>query len=401
MLKSLAVRAFVALLVFGFAGVAAAELPGEVSHSAMAGSTLMPTTAQFNSWTHWIVNHDNFVELNVGDSPFFGPTKIGNEGGQATLHWKYNDDNHLLFRVRQHDLGGQNFNFLSGGTLGEPMLPPAALIDMISVADYNAYAHGQMLNLAWAKPSGEGAFSVGVLFANAGYKEENGTEYNDKSTAFGGQVTWGNGDGLDLAGSFYSESATEGPSDTEDESSFTHFDLAARLEGGNGWIYQLGGIMGTGSIEPDGSETTDVSLMGVTGNLGQHLYDAEDGAVTAEFYVNYMSLKGEQGDEEETMSSFVVPGTRVACWAKLSNKFRLMAGANAYWMTEKEKFSAGGTEDTESERGMTFGYAGGLAFVPNDRVRIEAELDMDELNRLLSLGNDTPLLMRVGGTVTF
>jgi hypothetical protein len=34
-------------------------------------------------------------------------------------------------------------------------------------------------------------------------------------------------------------------------------------------------------------------------------------------------------------------------------------------------------------------------------VRIEGQLHMEELNNLLSLGNQEQLLIRVGGTVTF
>ena len=64
-MKSGAFRVFLALLIVGVGGQAVAGLPGETSHSAMSGSTLMETTAQFNSWTHWIVNQKDFVELSV------------------------------------------------------------------------------------------------------------------------------------------------------------------------------------------------------------------------------------------------------------------------------------------------------------------------------------------------
>ncbi len=406
MLKSVAVRVFAALLIVAMAGAgqATAGIPGEVAHSSMGGSTLMPTTAQFNSWTHWVVNHDNFVELSVGDGAFYGPVKDYGAGrGQAALHWKYNDNNHLLFRVRQFDLGGQNSNFVWGGTLENFFLSPAMLTDMIAVSNYNAYAEGQMLNLAWAKPMASGgAFSIGVLYADAGYKyEDNDGEANDKSGAFGAQVTWGNGNGFDLAASFHSQSSTFGPSDAEDENSFTHFDLTARIDRGNGWVYQLGALMGSGSIEEFEEEAFDVSLMGLTANVGRHLLSTDTGAVTTEFFVNYFSLKGEEGDFENTTSSLVVPGTRVAAWTQISKRFQVMAGANAYWGISKDKVTAGSDEETESERGMTFSYSGGLAFVPNDAVRIEGQLEMDRLNNLLSLGNDTPLLARVGATFAF
>ena len=405
MLKSVAVHVFAALLIVAVAGAgqATAGVPGEVAHSAMGGSTLMPTTAQFNSWTHWVVNHDNFVELSVGDGSYSPEKTFGAGRGQAALHWKYNDNNHLLFRVRQFDLGGQNSNFVWGGTLENIFLSPAMLADMIPVSNYNGYAEGQMLNMAWAKPMGNGgAFSIGVLFADAGEKyEDTDVEANDKSGAFGAQVTWGNGDGLDLAASFHSLTSTFGASDAEDESSFTHFDVTARIDRGNGWVYQLGALMGSGSVEEFEEDAVDVSLMGVTANVGRHLMSTDTGAVTAEFFVNYFSLKQEPVDVELTSSTMVVPGTRVAAWTQISKRFQVMAGANAYWSTMKEEFAAGEVEETESMRGMTFSYSGGLAFVPNDNVRIEGQLEMDQLNRLLSLGNTTPLLARVGATFVF
>lgn len=398
MFKSVAVRVFAALLIAavlgGGSGQAVAGLPGEVAHSAMGGSTLMPTTAQFNSWTHWIVNYDNFVELNVSDS--YEWKTADQTTGQATLHWKYDDSNHLLFRVRQFDLGGQNSNFLWGGTLGAPVFTPQMLIDEISVSEYNAYRDGQMLNLALArKLAGGGAFSFGLLFADAGFKDSaDDPEFEDKSTAFGGQVTWGNGDGFDLAASLFREGSTRTVTDGEIESDLLNFDVTARIDRGNDWVYQLGFVMATGSIVDD-----DVSLMGVVGNVGRHLLHTDTGGVTAEFYVNYLNLKNEpEGGDEYTENMLTVPGTRVAAWAEISRRFQIMAGANAFWTTTSWEEGEG---LDESERGFSFSYSGGLAYTPAHNVRIEGELQMGALNNLLSLGNTTPLLTRVGATFLF
>lgn len=409
MLKSLAFRVFAALLIAAVVGVnpAAADLPGEVAHSAMGGSTLMRTTAQFNSWTHWIVDYDSFVELSVSDDYYGWRKEYGLGRGQASLHWKYDDSNHLFFRVRQCDLGSQNSNFFWGGTLDMPFLTAANIIDRLGVSGYNAYAEGQMLNLAWARPlASGGAFSLGLLYADTGYKEEETDEddYVNESSAFGGQVTWGNGSGFDLAASFYSEGSTYGAGDGEVESDFTHFDLTGRFEHSSGWVFQLGGIMGSGTTPEDEGEEevdVDVSLMGVTFNAGRHLLDTPQGAVTAEFYVGYYGLKAEIEDYEYKESAMLVPGTRVAAWTQISKRFQVMAGANAFWVTSKDEESMDDDEYTESWRGMNFFYSGGLAFVPNERFRLEGELDMGNLNQLLSLGNSTPLLLRVGGTYTF
>jgi hypothetical protein len=400
MFKSVAARVFAALLIAAVLGgghaQAVAGLPGEVAHSAMGGSTLMPTTAQFNAWTHWIVNYDNFVELNVSDD-YYNGWKTGDQTtGQAALHWKYDDTNHLLFRVRQYDLGGQNSNFLWGGTLGAPFLSPQMLIDQISVSNYNAYREGQMLNLALArKLGGGGAFSIGLLFADAGYKDSAADpEFEDKSMAFGGQVTWGNGDGFDLAASLFRESSTYTVTDGELESDLMLFDLTARIDRGNDWVYQLGFVMGTGSVVDD-----DLSLMGVIGNVGRHLLHTDTGGVTAEFYLSYLSLKSEpEGEDEYKETGLTVPGTRVAAWAEISRRFQIMAGANAFWSTTKWEEGEG---LDESERGFSFSYSGGLAYTPTHNVRIEGELQMGALNNLLSLGNTTPLLTRVGATFLF
>jgi len=481
MLKTVAVRVFAALVIVAVMGVdqSMAGIPGEVAHSAMGGSTLMRTTAQFNAWTHWIVNEQNFVELSVGDraySPeyFEEETKaFGSGRGQGSLHWVYDDSNHLFFRVRQNDLGGQNINFLWGSTLENIFLSPAGLVSAGGVSYYNAYLEGQMVNLAWARPlSGGGAFSVGLFFANAGSKSESeesysapgnsgleSEEYENKSSAFGGQVTWGNGNGLDLSLSITSESGVRddiwNESYTEEgdtfirnikqerESDFLNFALAARYEMDSGWIGQLGGIMGSGTRkasyydfmtdrEPDEviSSTDpdeDISVMGLMVNIGRKLLDTDNAGVTAEFFVNYLKLKWESQeifdyeedeqvvyDQEWNRSEIVVPGTRVACWTQISKRFQVMAGANAYWNKSTPKWeetlasypsewgSVSAMETSESsERGLIFSYSGGLAFVPNDRVRIEGQLNMNQLNNLLSLGNTTPLLLRVGGTFVF
>ena len=303
--------------------------------------------------------------------------------------------------MRQFDLGGQNSNFLWGGTLERPFLSPGYSFD--SVSGYNAYAQGQMVNLALARAlSGGGAFSLGVLYADAGFKaEDTDSEFNNKSSAFGVQATWGNGDGFDLAASVFNESATYGSTDAEDESSQMNFDLTARMARDNGWIYQAGFVMGSGSYQEFGDDEWDIGLFGVTANAGRFLVDNETTDVTAEFFVHYLTYTEEVLDFEDKTANTVVPGTRVACRTQLSKRWELMAGANAFWSQGKNTETLAGDEASEGERGMDFYYSGGLAFSPSDNVRIEGQLHMDELNNLLSLGNQNQLLVRVGGTVTY
>jgi hypothetical protein len=407
----------VSALVFALALVSAAAvdfahagLPGEVAHSAMEGSTLMRTTAQFNSWTHWIVNHENFVELDTGlyESEAGSPSE-----GQATLHWKYNDSNHLLFRVRRDDLGGQNSNFLWGGSLGSQFFTPEAIVDAISVSSRNAYDMGQMLNLAWARQTGGGgAFSIGVLYGRDSEKQDVAPTVEDGSQAFGGQFTWGNGAGIDIAASFFNESGkfeetdASGAATTDLESSFLNADLTVRIDRNQNWIWQFGGVFGNGKNKDNAAGSEDkLSLFGVIGNVGKYLLDANDGAVTAEFYAAYLNSKidNNQDSAEDKTSTFVVPGMRVAAWHDLSSKFQLMAGADAFWVidTNDVKDDTGADSEKFSENTMDFSWAAGLAFMPMDNLRLEGEFNINNLDNILSLGNSDPLFFQLGGTLTF
>ena len=448
MMKFVALRVLAVVMLTAVVGVghAAAGLPGEVAHSAMGGSTLMRTTAQLNAWTHWLVDHDNFVELNVSEN--YGPGKSNGMAGQGSLHWKYDDSNHLFFRVRQNDLGGQASNFMWGGTLDSPFFQPAMFLDDIYGYDEpNALREGQMVNLAWARPlAGGGAFSVGLFIAASGnvynevYEDDEDQgewDWEDVSNAFGAQVTWGNGNGLDVAASFMKGKSSYGweweengeafDENPEEEANLTLFDLNLRYERTNGWIYQLGAVMGTGTYtendysDPDAVETDEVDykVRGLTANVGRYLLDTDNAAVTAEFFVSYAARSTEVEIEDydtaddllvykEQESALVVPGTRVAFWSQISKRFYLMAGATALWTAQAEKEEGDYTngdpwtyEETDTYRSMQFYYSGGLAYVPNDRVRIEGQLDMGMLNNLLTLGNRDPLLLRVGGTFTF
>ncbi len=455
----------VCLLLLGAPDHAAGEGDrGEVAHSAMGGSTLIRTTASLNAWTHLIVEDDSFVELSVDDR--FG----GEDGiGHATLHWKYDDGNHLLFQVRPGDLGAQNINYLWGGTLESPLLSPASLVDAIDVSDYNAYRDGQMLNVAWARPlDAGGAFSAGLFVARRGemYTLESSSagggssaaeerESENRSTAFGTQATWGSGNGLDLSLSITRESSVDNAlrsewtngelrRDIKNEESGTFFSLglAARYEPDSNWIFQFGGLIARGSSEAEDYDyrrnrtpneviltsypDVDYSLLGVVANAGRHLLESENAGVASEVFVSYLRGKHEtqvierHGTDEYVydtsyqIADMVVPGMRVSCWARISNRFRVMAGANAVWTRMRDKEEAVLTswpvgagllraegKETWSDYGMIYSYSGGLAYCPGDRFRLEGQFAMNQLHRILSLGNTTPLLVRVGGTYSF
>ncbi|MBK6733635.1 MAG: hypothetical protein IPG61_06020 [bacterium] len=147
-------------------------------------------------------------------------------------------------------------------------------------------------------------------------------EFNNKSNAFGVQATWGNGDGFDLAASVFNESATYGDTETEDESSMMNFDITARLARDNGWIYQAGVVMGSGSWQEFEEDEWDIGLMGVTANAGRFLVNNDMTDVTAEFFVNYLTYTEEVTDFEDETTNTVIPGTRVACRTQLGQALR-------------------------------------------------------------------------------
>ncbi len=395
-MKSAFWRATALLMALTFvlpAAALAGGQAGEVSHSAMMGSTLMNTSAQLNTWTHWAKDYGNYSELNTQSLGSGGPY-----GPQGTLIWDYDDDNTLLFRVRDMDLGSQNSRFMFGSMT--PLLSGSA---GVNAGGYNALTNGQVVNLALARNLTNGAFSIGGFFADNGTKD-NTANTEQSSTAFGAQFTWGNGNGFDVATSFAKGSTTNNNGTTDLGNDDLMFDAYGRYTH-NDWIYQFGGFIGSGSIERDAGgtiESDDFSSFGALLNVGQMLKDDADGQVSAEFYLQYMTSKFEPtaGGKDQN-KNFAVPGLRTACSQKVSDHFGVILGADAYHIFGSNENTIVGNENDTSMSGFNFDWSGGIFWENEAGFRVTGEFVQNNLDKAFSLGNDSPLVSRLEATFKF
>jgi hypothetical protein len=365
---------------------------GEVSNSAMMGSTLMNTSAQLNTWTHWATGYGNYTEINTQS------LNSGSAGPQATLIWDYDDANTLLFRVRDMDLGSQSTGFMFGS-----MAPQ--LSSYTGISSYNALTNGQLINVALARELTNGAFSIGGFFADNGEKD-NGSDPNEElgSSAFGAQFTWGNGNGFDVAVSVAKGSTTDndGTNDLSDDALM--FDAFGRYTR-NEWIYQFGGFIGSGSDEfvgGSGIESDDFSNLGLLVNVGQMLKDDADGQVSAEFYGMYLTGKDEpQGGGEDKDTGILFPGLRSACSLKVSDHFGILLGADGYYGITGNENTIVGSENDMDFTGFNFDWSGGIFWENEDGFRVTGEFVQSNLDKAFSLGNDEPLVSRLEATFGF
>jgi hypothetical protein len=365
---------------------------GEVSHSALMGSTLINTSAQLNTWTHWAKNYGNYTEINT-QSLNGGPY-----GPQGTLIWDYDDNNTLLFRVRDMDLGSQNTGFMFGPSA--PMLS-----DFTGISSYNAATNGQMINMALARNLTQGAFSVGAFVADNTAKDNGSTPNTEMgSKAFGGQFTWGNGQDLDVAVSFSHGATTDNDGTIELKDSANIFDAYGRYMH-NQWIYQFGGYFGSGTDEYDNAgtvESDDVNAMGLMVNVGQLLKDDADGQVSAEFYLQYMADKYKPaGGGEDKYSDIYFPGMRTACTQKVSDHFGVLLGADASWGIMGHTDDIGGATTDTKYTEFNFDWSGGIFWENADGFRVTGEFVQNNLDYAFSLGNDVALVSRLEATYKF
>lgn len=404
-MKSAFWRATALLMALGMimpVAVSAGSQAGEVSHSAMMGSTLMNTSAQLNTWTHWAVNYGNYTELNTE------ALNGGSAGPRGTFIWDYDGENTLLFRVRDMDLGSQNSNFMWSGMA--PLLSSYASSSEIGGSGFNALQMGQLFNVAWARElSGGGAFSIGAFYGDHSTTDDaSDPSTEDGSSAYGLQASWGNGDGFDAAGSFTGVSLTNDDGANELEGSVMNFDAYGRFQQ-NDWIYQAGFFFASGTFDEfDGTNVVenDGSAFGVIGNVGQILRDETDGSVTAEFYAAFMQEKDEPADDsEDKTTDLVVPGLRVACEQKVSDHFGIMLGSDAYYTFSSDEVtdSAGDTVVDSGTNSMTFDWNGGIFWENADGFRVAGEFGTarSNLDKAFSLGNDSPLVYRLEATYGF
>ena len=174
--RSIAVVALVAVPMMANANDA--TIGSEVAHNAMAGSTLMNTTAIFNAFPHMVVENGTGVELNNFDD------------GQGRVWWEAYDNLWLNMNVGRMDYGLSGTDFMWGA--GSPGTPFGAVFE-----------DNTWLNLGIARPlSGGGAWAVGAILAPFGGTELKGglPELENNETGYGFNASWGNGNGMHLAG---------------------------------------------------------------------------------------------------------------------------------------------------------------------------------------------------------
>jgi hypothetical protein len=383
--RSIAVVALVAVPMMANANDA--TIGSEVSHAAMQGGTLMNTTAIFNAFPHLVVLNGNGVELAADED--------GN--GNGKFWYEAYDGTWLNFTVGRNDLGLQGTNFMWGGNGFMPYAPLAGLLSD------SPFSEAMWVNLGFARPtSGGGAWAANIQFAMGADTFEDtaaGDEFTNDTNGFGAQLSWGNGNGLHLSGEFAmqgaeSEDPTADPTITDDVS-LMDFGVSARYDTDN-YIYQGNFVYLSASDDVD---EEDFSAFGVMVSAGRYVRNEVDGQATVEFGFDW--LNGTSDDKaastEDKFNMFAIPTMRVAAWQQISDRFGLMGGVDwSYAMASTEDT---GDEEKFSASGSDFDWSVGLYFQPNDRVRIDAQLAEDNLDHMLSLGNQEELITYIGATV--
>lgn len=380
--RSIAVVALVAIPVMANANDA--SIGSEVATDAMYGATLMNTTAVFNAFPHMVVENGTGVELNtMGD-------------GFGRVWWEAYDGTWLTMDIGRMDYGLSGSSFLWGQ--GYSVLEPF---------DSTVFESAMFVNMGIARPlSGGGAWALGIKLAPFGGIEENpagGTSAELNTTGYGVNASWGNGDGLHLSGEWamskveqvdYFQAGT-------DEDKNMGFGVSARYDT-DMYVYQGNFVWGTGELSGDNFDpSTDFTAFGFMAEAGRYLKNDVDGQATAEFGLGWTKSKEETGDAVNfDDTGFLLPSVRVAAWEKISRRFGLMGGVGFTHVFDTYKEDPTGTaEDETKTNGSLWDWSAGLFFQPTETVRIDARFQEGNLNQILSLGNDQPLVFYLGATV--
>lgn len=378
--RSFAVVALVAMPAMANANDA--SIGSEVATNAMYGATLMNTTAVFNAFPHMVVDHGTGVELNtMGD-------------GFGRVWWEAYDNTWLTMDVGRMDYGLSGTSFMWTGMASGLVFQGSPVFE-----NYN------MVNLGMARAtSGGGSWAVGARLAPFGGSKFTGAdpETENNATGYGFNASWGNGDGLDLGGEFAwtkleNITTPAAGAETKDESTDTGFGVNGRYTT-DMYIYQASFLFANGSTKGDSftdeQKTTD---LGVYASAGRFLKNDVEGQATAEFGLGWVKDKYEEGDFKDENSAFFLPAVRVAAWEKISRRFGLMGGVGFAHAFGKETIDPAGTEDKNT--GSVWDWSAGLFFQPTENVRIDARFQEANLDQVLSLGNQEPLVFYLGTTV--
>ena len=365
-----------------------ATIGSEAATSAQAGSTLNNTSALFNAWPHLVTLYGNGAELSTNDFT------TNQNSGMGKVWWEAYDELWLNLNVGRRDLGTQSANFLWGGPIsGGFTIGGAGLGDQLG--GFDAITN-PWINFGIAKPLGDGAaWSANVFFGSESFEDETADPtYQNSATGFGALVSWGNGAGLHLSGEFAMVTETDEQNDPELEGDALSFALNGRYDS-DLYVYQGSFVFASGTTQDDtGGEVTDfdTSVLGLQASAGRFLKNAVDGQTSAEFVFAYTSVNNDDGTNDVTSSTIVLPGVRVAAWEKITDWFGVMGGIQSVYALDS-------TDDTESSQGLDYAWTAGMFAQFTENVRVDFEFAPGGLNNLLSLGNQEELIAYLGATV--
>lgn len=401
-MKSAFWRTMALIAIVAMPTVAAANdatIGSEAAHSSMGGTTLNNTTAIFNAYPHLVVFNGNGAEI-VSQSLVGGAT----DSGRGRVWWEAYDGLWLNLNVGRLDYGGQAANFVWGGNRAMEFFNPSVFGD--AAAGFSGLDH-PWINLGIAKPTtGGGAWAANVFFGADSFEDGAGDNpVKDSSTGFGGLFSWGNGNGLHVSAEVAIQSETDetfnGTEVVADDGSFLNFSVNARKDTPL-YIYQGSFVFGSGSGAGEDDTEVDESVLGLYASAGRFLKNEIDGQTSIEFYGAFATSKDEVGDADQTSTTIVIPGVRVAAWEQISDRFGIMGAMYGMYTLDSFEENDGADPDPDtddSSASFDYDWSAGLYFQPTDNVRIDFQFNKAELGNVLSLGNDQPLVWYLGATV--
>jgi len=381
-----------------------ATIGSEVAHSSMGGTTLNNTTAIFNAFPHMVIYNGNGAEIDserLSGGGYYPAEPFGR------AWWECKEDLWFIADVGREDYGTRSSNFMWGNSRA---MGGFTLMDYGNLSfpafDYEGTTH-PWINLGVAKPNGAGAWSANVFFgADSRTFTAGDNDLTHSSNGMGALFSWGNGSDLNVSAEVMKKSEKleyySGTDVVEDTDGFFSGALNVRKDTTDK-IYQASIVFGSGSYEQNGvTDTYDTSVFGVYASAGKFLKNACDGQTSIELFASMGSEKHEQGDWDDKDSMIAVPGVRVAAWEQISRHFGIMGAVYGAYQLDKYEENDGTDPDPDYDDGDKYhwyDWTAGIFYQPKENVRIDVQLNQDNLCNVLSLGNEDPLAVYIGATI--
>ena len=381
----------------------------EVAHSSMGGGTLVNTTAIFNAFPHMVIENGNGAELDSEQLCFPGTHNFSDPGAFGRAWWECKEDMWLILDVGRQDYGVRSANFMwghsramgggfSGMDFGNVSFP--------GYTDYEALAH-PWINLGIAKPRGEGAWSANLFFGADNAKDAAGdNDLSEGSSGIGALFSWGNGQGLNASAEILAKSESyefmSGTDVAEDKASFFSGAFNVRKDTETR-IYQGSLVFGSGSLDLDAfDDDHEDTVFGIYASTGRFLKNTSTGQATVELYASMSNWKYTYGDDEDKYSEIVFPGVRVSAWEQISTHFGVMGAVYGGYFMSGHESSNGADPDPDTDDSANshwYDWTAGIFYQPKANVRVDMQLNPENMSKLLSVGNDDPLVVYVGATI--